>query len=131
VHVAETDEQARAEAETELLKGFFGGDGAMQKIASTRVGFGRDPRMTGGERSPDINERGRVSNELAKSYEFCIDNGLAILGSPRTVTRRLIDQQYRLGYDVFLAQHQIADMPRHQMLKSLELFGNQVIPELK
>jgi hypothetical protein len=33
-----------------------------------------------------------------------------------------------LIYDVFLAQHQLADMPRDQMLKSLELFGREVIP---
>ena len=130
VHVAETDEQARAEAEPQLLKGFFGGDAGMRKIAATRIGVGGDPRMTGGERTPDIDERGRVFAELTKSYDFWIDNGMAIVGSPETVAHRLRDQQQRLGYDVFLAQHQLGDMPREQAIKSLELFGHEVIPAL-
>ena len=80
------------------------------------------------ERTPDIDERGRVFSELTKSYDFWIDNGLAIVGSPETVRRRLRDQQQHLGYDVFLAQHQLGDMPREQAMKSLELFGREVIP---
>jgi len=128
IHVAETDEQARAEAEPELLKGFFGGGTAMQQIASTRIGFGGDPRMTGGERNPDIDERGRVFAQLTKSYDFWVDNGLAIVGSPTTVIRRLREQQQHLGYDLFLTQHQLADMPRERAMKSLELFGKEVIP---
>src|SRR5438034_8350341 len=51
VHVAETDEQARAEAEPHLLQGFFGRRG-MQIIAKTRIGMGGDPRGTAGERNP-------------------------------------------------------------------------------
>ena len=128
VHVAETDERARAEAEPYLLKGFFGGTSAMQQIAQTRIGFGGDPRMTGGERNPDIDERGRVFAELTRSYDFWIDNGLALVGSPETVIHRLAHQQARLGHDIFLAQHQLADMPRQQAVKSLELFGREVIP---
>jgi alkanesulfonate monooxygenase SsuD/methylene tetrahydromethanopterin reductase-like flavin-dependent oxidoreductase (luciferase family) len=100
----------------------------MRKIAATRIGVGGDPRMTGGERTPDIDERGRVFAELTKSYDFWIDNGMAIVGSPETVARRLHDQQQRLGYDIFLAQHQLGDMPREQAIKSLELFGREVIP---
>ena len=96
MHVAESDQQARAEAEPQLLKGFFGNDAAMKKIAATRVGFGGDPRMTGGERTPDIEERGRVFGELMKSYDFWIDSGLALVGSPETVIRQLRDQQARL-----------------------------------
>ena len=41
--------------------------------------------MTGGERTPDIDERGRFFSELTKSYDFWIDHGLAIVGSPETV----------------------------------------------
>ena len=34
-----------------------------------------------------------------------IDNGLALIGNPDSVARQLEDQQRRLGYDVFCAQH--------------------------
>jgi alkanesulfonate monooxygenase SsuD/methylene tetrahydromethanopterin reductase-like flavin-dependent oxidoreductase (luciferase family) len=128
VHVAATDEQARAEAEPELLKGFFGSGGLGSGLLGTRIGQGGDSRGTGGERSPDIDERGRVFRETARSYDFWIDNGLALVGSPETVVRLLQDQQRRVGYDVFLAQHQIADMPHPQVIASLKLFGEEVMP---
>jgi alkanesulfonate monooxygenase SsuD/methylene tetrahydromethanopterin reductase-like flavin-dependent oxidoreductase (luciferase family) len=128
VHVARTDEQARAEAEPELLKGFFGSGGLGSGLGQTRIGQGGDPRGTGGERSADIDERGRVFRETGRSYDFWIDNGLAIVGSPETVTRLLKDQHQRVGYDVFLAQHQIADMPLEQVSASMKLFAKEVMP---
>jgi alkanesulfonate monooxygenase SsuD/methylene tetrahydromethanopterin reductase-like flavin-dependent oxidoreductase (luciferase family) len=128
LHVAATDAEARREAEPYLLKGFFGGGTAMQRIAATRIGFGGDPRMTGGERNPDIEERGRVFAELTKSYDFWINSGLAIVGSPDTVIKRLREQQAKVGYDLFLTQHQLGDLPRAQAVGSLELFGKEVIP---
>ena len=128
VHVAPTDEQARLEAEPELLKGFFGSGGVGAGLAHTRIGQGGDARGTGGERSPDIDERGRVFQETGRSYDFWIDNGLALVGSPETVVGLLQDQQARVGYDVFLAQHQIATMPLEQVTRSLKLFGEEVMP---
>jgi len=131
VHVAETDAQARAEAEEKLLiGGFFGKKGA-EIIASTRIGWGGDPRGTAGERNADIDARGRVFQEIAKSYDFWIDNGLALVGSPDTVTRLIEEQQKRVGYDVLCVQHQLADMPPEQVAKSMKLFGEHVIPAFR
>jgi alkanesulfonate monooxygenase SsuD/methylene tetrahydromethanopterin reductase-like flavin-dependent oxidoreductase (luciferase family) len=127
VHVAETDLKARAEAEEFLLQGFFGQRG-MEIIRRTRVGFGNDPRWTGGERTPDIEERGRVFQQLTKSYDFWIDNGLALVGSLETVVQRIREQQQRVGYTVLCTQHQIGEMPRPLVQKSLRLFGEAVIP---
>lgn len=131
VHLAETDEQAREESEPLLLQGFFGGGRGVEIIARTRIGWGGDPRGTGGERTPDIIERGRVFQELTRSYDFWIDNGIALVGSPETVIRRLREQQQRVGYTVFCTQHQIADMPGELVLKSLKLFGEEVIPAFR
>jgi alkanesulfonate monooxygenase SsuD/methylene tetrahydromethanopterin reductase-like flavin-dependent oxidoreductase (luciferase family) len=111
-----------------LLKGFFGSSGPSSGLTHTRIGSGGDARGTGGERSPDIDERGRVFRETARSYDFWVDNGLALIGSPETVVHLLKDQQQRVGYDVFLAQHQIATMPLEQVTTSLELFGKEVMP---
>src|SRR5262245_21192340 len=127
VHVAESDAQARAEAERYLLQGFFGQRG-MEIIKRTRLGFGGDPRWTGGERTPEIEERGRVFREITKSYDFWIDNGLALVGSPETVIRRLKEQQKFVGYNVFCCQQQIGDMSKPLVRKSRQLFGEQVIP---
>ncbi len=127
VHVADTDQQAREESEPYLLQGFFGKRGG-QIIASTRIGWGGDARGTGGERTPDIEERGRVFQEISKSYDFWIDKGLALVGSPDTVARMIEEQQRRVGYDVLCTQHQIGDMDRPTTMKSLKLFAEQVMP---
>lgn len=129
VHVAPTDAQARAEAEPYLLKGFFG-SGAEQ-IARTRIGWGSDPRGTGGERTPDIVERGRVFQEIVRSYDFWIDNGLALVGSPETVIQRIREQQARVGYDVLCTQHQLHDMPAALVDQSIRLFGEEVLPAFR
>lgn len=130
VHVAETDAKAREEAEPYLLQGFFGGGGGAA-IARTRIGWGSDPRGTGGERNPDIIERGRVFQEITKSYDFWIENGLALVGSPETVIRKIREQQAYVGYDILCTQHQINDMPEEQVTKSLRLFGEEVIPAFR
>jgi hypothetical protein len=52
------------------------------------------------------------------------DDGLAFIGSPDAVIRKREAQPARLGYDVSCAHHQIRDMPKPQVQKSTELFGN-------
>ena len=126
VHVAPTDAQARAEAESYLLKGFFGA--GSEVIARTRIGWGSDSRGTGGERTPDIVERGRVFQEIVKSYDFWIENGLALVGSPDTVIRQIQEQQARVGYDVLCTQHQLHDLPTDLVNSSIRLFGEEVLP---
>src|SRR5439155_2528088 len=96
IHVAETDAKAREEAEPCLLRGGFFGQRGREIISNTRIGWGGDERGTGGERTPDIVERGRVFQEISKSYDFWIENGLALVGSPDTVTRRIEAQQRRV-----------------------------------
>jgi len=112
-----------------MLRGFFGAR-VGQLIAQTRIGWGGDARGTGGERTPDIDERGRVFQEMAKSYDFWIDNGLALVGSPDTVLRQLEAQRERIGHDVFCAQHQIGELPKDQVWKSMQLFGEKVMPKV-
>jgi alkanesulfonate monooxygenase SsuD/methylene tetrahydromethanopterin reductase-like flavin-dependent oxidoreductase (luciferase family) len=122
VHVAETDEIARAEAEQALLVSrSLGRDG----IARTRIGF------KGNDDSPTNRELGRVFQGMSSSYDFWIDNGLALVGSPETVTRQLKDQHARIGYDIFCANHRFGPLPAEHSLKSLELFGKEVIPAFR
>jgi alkanesulfonate monooxygenase SsuD/methylene tetrahydromethanopterin reductase-like flavin-dependent oxidoreductase (luciferase family) len=121
VHVAETDELARKQAEQPLLTSRAAGrDG----IARTRIGF------LGNQDTPTNQELARVFQGMGTSYDFWIDNGLALVGSPETVARKLKEQHEHVGYDIFCANHRFGDMPVEQTMKSLRLFGEEVIPAL-
>jgi alkanesulfonate monooxygenase SsuD/methylene tetrahydromethanopterin reductase-like flavin-dependent oxidoreductase (luciferase family) len=63
----------------------------------------------------------------AQSYEFNLENGLAIVGSPETVIRQLEEGKKRIGYDIFCTNHEIGWMPKHMVRNSIELFGKEVI----
>ena len=119
VHGAETDELARAEAERPLLESR---DVTSERVTQTRVGF------KGNEDNPTTQELNRVFAGMGSSYDFWIDNGLALVGSPDTVLRKLEQQRELIGYDVFCANHRFGPMSPELSLKSLRLFGEQVIP---
>jgi alkanesulfonate monooxygenase SsuD/methylene tetrahydromethanopterin reductase-like flavin-dependent oxidoreductase (luciferase family) len=125
--VAPTDEQAHAEAREYLITGAERtGSGP---IAETRVGWGSNARGMGRDSElPHNKSRGETMSEAARSYEFNIDNGLALVGSPETVIRRLREGQARLGYDLFCTNHHLGRMPAALVDRSIELFGTQVIP---
>ena len=119
VHVAETDEKAREEAEQHLLVSRSLG---RAEIAKTHIGF------KGNEDTPTSRELGRVFQGMSSSYDFWIDNGLALVGSPETVIRKLKEQHQLVGYDIFCANHRFGPLPHEHSLKSLKLFGEEVIP---
>jgi alkanesulfonate monooxygenase SsuD/methylene tetrahydromethanopterin reductase-like flavin-dependent oxidoreductase (luciferase family) len=128
VHVAETDEKAREEAEPHLLNDRRLG---REFVDNTRVGFGKSKLLGVGnddESMPHLKERLRVFKGMASSYDFWIENGLAIIGSPDTVVRKLKEQQALIGYDLFCASHGIADMGFEKEMNSMRLFGKHVIP---
>ena len=122
VHVAETDEIARLEAEQPLLTSRALG---REDIANTRIGF------KGNSESPTNTELGRVFQGMTTSYDFWIDNGLALVGSPETVIKQLRKQSELCGYDIFCANHRIGTLPLEQSLKSMKLFGEEVIPAFR
>jgi len=117
VHVAETDAQARSEAESYMLQGLQG-----------QSGVARASALREEEKTPETLEITRVYVETARSYDFWIDEGLAFVGSPETVTRRIREQQEVCGYDILLTHHQITTMPLDLVRKSMQLFGERVIP---
>jgi alkanesulfonate monooxygenase SsuD/methylene tetrahydromethanopterin reductase-like flavin-dependent oxidoreductase (luciferase family) len=132
VHVAETDEQARAEAAPHLASPRpadpeFRGAGR-ELMAQTGMGYGEDGRIAAEAGTPERLELRRVFRERSKSYDFWIDNGLALVGSPNTVIRKIQEQHALIGHDVLCTQHGFGHLAPELVKKSIKLFGQEVIP---
>ncbi|MBM2811405.1 MAG: luciferase [Chloroflexi bacterium] len=121
VHVAETDEQARIEAEPYLLRGMR----PDVLPALLAAGDNLPPRREPGHEGFNV-----IYTQTAKSIDYWVENGLALVGSPATVAGQLAERSERVGYDVFAAQHHIPAMPMDLVRKSLRMFGERVIPAL-
>jgi len=133
VHVAETDEKAHAQARQFLASREGGavpvGGG---QIAQTRIGWGTHARGMGRDSErPDDKARGEVMRQAATSYEFNIDQGLALVGSAETVIRRLEAGKARIGYDIFCGNFAIGKMPEPMVRESIRLFGEKVVPAFR
>jgi len=127
VHVAETDEKAHEEARPYVATGVERTGGG--PIANTRIGWGSNKRGMGRDsEQPDAKRRGEIMQMAVKSYEFNVDNGITIVGSPETVARHIQEVQERMGITLFCTNHQIGGMPNAMVDKSIELFGKEVIP---
>jgi alkanesulfonate monooxygenase SsuD/methylene tetrahydromethanopterin reductase-like flavin-dependent oxidoreductase (luciferase family) len=120
IHVAETDEQARAEAEPYMLLGLTGQAGVARALALREE-----------EKTPEMLEIARIYVATSKSYDFWIDEGLAFIGSPRTVIEQIRAQQELCGYDILLLHHHITTMPHAMAAASAKLFGERIIPEFR
>jgi alkanesulfonate monooxygenase SsuD/methylene tetrahydromethanopterin reductase-like flavin-dependent oxidoreductase (luciferase family) len=128
IHVAETDELARQQAEPHLLVDYRLG---REFTENTRIGFGSHARGAGTEDSADIRERGRVIRNSFKSFDFSIENGIAVVGSPTTVARKLAEQRELIGIDIYVGNFHLGTMPAAQIERSIRLFGEEVIPSFK
>jgi alkanesulfonate monooxygenase SsuD/methylene tetrahydromethanopterin reductase-like flavin-dependent oxidoreductase (luciferase family) len=133
VHVAETDAKAEVEAREYLLARTGGavpvGGGPIER---TRIGWGTHARGMGKDSErPDDKARGETMRKALTSYEFNVENGLAIVGSPETVIRKLEEGKKRIGYDIFCCNHEIGTMPAAMARNSIRLFGKEVVPAFK
>lgn len=101
-HIAETDEQAREEA-------WPGYRELMSRIGSER-GW---PPMT------------------RAAFEAEVDGGSLYVGSPQTVATRIVDTLRTLNVDRFDLKYATGPMPHMQLMRSIELFGSEVIPQVR
>jgi alkanesulfonate monooxygenase SsuD/methylene tetrahydromethanopterin reductase-like flavin-dependent oxidoreductase (luciferase family) len=133
VHVAETDAKAHEEARQYLSTREGGavpvGGGPIEK---TRIGWGTHARGMGRDSErPDDKARGETMKRARESYDYTIDNGLAVVGSPETVIRKLEEGKRRIGYDIFCTNHEIGRMPEELVRNSIGLFSREVVPHFK
>jgi alkanesulfonate monooxygenase SsuD/methylene tetrahydromethanopterin reductase-like flavin-dependent oxidoreductase (luciferase family) len=121
-HVNETDEKAQEEGKHFLwrmghpLRGpreYWAPPGYVSRIAS---------QMT-------AKRRPRPLNQL--SYEELQDAYHLVVGSPDTVIKKLRHIKERLGIGALLLEAQAGQMSHQTSMRSIELFGREVLPALK
>ena len=132
VHVAETDEKAREQAEPHLATAAHpeavpAGKGR-DYIGATRIGYGPHGMRGDDPGTPERAELRRTFRERAQSYDFWIDNGIALVGSPETVAKRLEEQRQLIGHDIFCARHLFGYIDPDAAKQSIRLFAEEVMP---
>lgn len=132
VHVGETDEKAREQAEPFLATAAFPSAVPAGKgrdiIGNTRIGYGPGGMRGDDPGTPERAELRRTFRERAQSYDFWIDKGIALVGSPETVARRLADQHELIGHDIFCARHPFGYISPDDANRSIRLFAEEVMP---
>jgi alkanesulfonate monooxygenase SsuD/methylene tetrahydromethanopterin reductase-like flavin-dependent oxidoreductase (luciferase family) len=113
------DGDARAECEEHYLH-FKDHVNAQIESPYRRIPEGRKIYMTG-----KILGAGKFNHETAKR------GGLHICGNPEEVVQEILTQKKKLGFGVFLANLNYGNMPHRKVMKNLETFAKEVMPELK
>ncbi|MSQ73710.1 MAG: hypothetical protein EXR27_20910 [Betaproteobacteria bacterium] len=81
----------------------------------------------------------RLADDLSFDYAFAVEHhfspqesrGLIFAGSPNTVARRLHDAAAEGLFDTFLGEFNIGWLEEEALMRSIRLFGDQVIPSLR
>jgi alkanesulfonate monooxygenase SsuD/methylene tetrahydromethanopterin reductase-like flavin-dependent oxidoreductase (luciferase family) len=112
MHVAETDADARREAEASIMLGY-------DKLKSQLEG------------SPNSRRRAELADVLSLTYDAVLRDKV-IVGAPDTVAARLSDLQDELGIDGILAELNFgAKLPPDLMMRSLRLLCQEVRPLIR
>ena len=65
-----------------------------------------------------------------RTYNELAELGLTIIGSPETITQRLLEQARTLDLETFVGVFAFGRLTHEQVLRSLDLFAHEVMPAL-
>jgi len=63
--------------------------------------------------------------------KFILDNDMMFIGSPKTVAQKLRTASETGLFNTFMAEFNFSDLPELDLMRSIRLFGEKVIPELR
>jgi alkanesulfonate monooxygenase SsuD/methylene tetrahydromethanopterin reductase-like flavin-dependent oxidoreductase (luciferase family) len=125
VYVAETDEQAIAEA-TEGAETLF------NLYLATPVEMLLPPGYTSIESfTRTMKLRTTLSNPRGFTMKNLMESGTIVAGSPKTVLDRMRKMQDLTGLENIITMCQFGKMPDHLARRSMELFAAEVMPKLR
>ena len=118
-HCAETDEEARANAERSFLS-YVSVAGRNAATLKQQVAGQKDaPVRPGALEDADTS---------VFTMDYMMDNFTAICGSPDTCIRQIEEITKTVKVDQMMLMKQFWAMPHEQTMKSIELFGKHIIP---
>jgi alkanesulfonate monooxygenase SsuD/methylene tetrahydromethanopterin reductase-like flavin-dependent oxidoreductase (luciferase family) len=124
VYVDETDEKAIAKATP-----------AIQDVFGKRFGFADVGGITVAQLIDRYKERGEWgSAEIAENMldvDYLLRRNLVYVGSPKTVARRIREAAEGGLINTMLCEFNIGEMEEEDLMRSIRLFGEEVIPELR
>jgi alkanesulfonate monooxygenase SsuD/methylene tetrahydromethanopterin reductase-like flavin-dependent oxidoreductase (luciferase family) len=120
-HVAETDEQAMAEAEPALLHMLL-----LFKDAAMPPDVSLLPDSYAYHR-----EAFRQLEQPPESFQDLIDAGLVVCGSPATVREQVLDQLRQTGVRQLSLWFAFGNLTHEQVMRSQELFARDVLPAVR
>jgi alkanesulfonate monooxygenase SsuD/methylene tetrahydromethanopterin reductase-like flavin-dependent oxidoreductase (luciferase family) len=85
------------------------------------------PGYTGAD---SYRRRVAIARDLAATGGPTLSAGQPLVGTPEQVGERLLANLAEAGADTLLAQFQLGDMPHAKVMRSMELFADQVLPHL-
>jgi alkanesulfonate monooxygenase SsuD/methylene tetrahydromethanopterin reductase-like flavin-dependent oxidoreductase (luciferase family) len=124
LYVAETDEQAYAEAKPHFE--------AMFNVFLPKVSvlmFSPPGYVTRESYRRVLRHNQSVRGE--QSFESLVERNIVICGSPDTVRKRIAQCQREAGFENFLCLLQFGTLPRDLTEKNIRLFSKEVLPAIK
>ena len=132
IYVADTDEQALKEVEPYILRRAQNmaqqrSSTLSHKVSGTKVSY-----MGGNkEDTPLMRQRQEMNQRLLEGgLPAWLSSGMVVAGSPETVARRVLEQQKLIGFDAYLTTILYPGMPAEQIARTVQLFGEEVIPRV-
>jgi len=126
VHCAETDQEARADAERAFISYT---NTTLQFIGPVIEAMRAGKKLADVPQGYEYMIKQYEGIDLSKlDLDFMIDNGMCVVGSPETCIKQIKYLQEAAQLDTFLAMMQYWSIPHEKTMKALRLFGEQVIP---
>ncbi len=126
VHCAETDQEARADAERAFLSYT---NTTLQFIGPVIEAMRAGKKLEDVPQGYEYMMKQYEGIDLTKiDLEFMIDNGICVVGSPDTCIKQIKYLQDAAQLDTFLSMMQFWPIPHEKTMQAIRLFGQHVIP---
>lgn len=127
-YCSETDESARAECE-EHVYGLFAR--AMAAFDSNTTSLIPGHMSVAGMRNWLEQSSGKEGRSLTFDFDEAVAGGSLVVGSPETCIKQIRRQRDEGKRGTMLSMFQFGNLPHRLVMKSIELFGREVIPAVK